>query len=81
MNAFTAGAHEAMIKVAERAERSGAVAVSMVPSAGAKLKDPKKKKGSQGDPNVMGMGAFTMRRGGEIEETLPNQQPPKPKRY
>jgi hypothetical protein len=75
--AFKAGAHEAMIKVAER---SGAV--SMVPGAsGDKIKEPKKKQKEGGDPQVMGIGAFTMRRGGEIEKTLPNQQPPKPQRY
>lgn len=79
MNARELGIVDGMTKVAER---SGAVAVSMVPGAKAEgVKKPKKKQEGGGDPEVMGMGAFTMRRGGEIQKTVPNQQPPKPQRY
>jgi hypothetical protein len=84
MNAHELGVVDGMTKVAvsQAAMRSGAVAVSLVDGAqGDKVKKPKKKQEGGGDPQQMGMGAFTMRRGGEIQKTVPNQQPPKPPRY
>lgn len=68
--------------VSRAAMRSSAARVSLVDSAKkAGPKIPKAPKGPKTDPQKMGMGAFTMRRGGEIKRTVPNQQPPKPPRY
>lgn len=67
-------------KMRKEAERSGGV--PMVSGAKmTKAPKPKETENAAGDPQEMGMGAFTMRRGGEIQKTIPNQQPPRPPRY
>ena len=78
-DAFEAGVVDAMIKVAERAERSGAVAVSLV--GGSKYKKGKTKKSPKEPGDVMGLGSIKMKRGTLAERTTPLQQPDKPARY
>jgi hypothetical protein len=77
MNAYEAGVVDGMTKAAKKS-----INVSLVKTKGMpKTKAPKQPKAPNSDPQQMGMGAFTMRRGGEIKKTVPNQQPPKPQRY